>query len=96
VCNQFSGQLIPDSLCSFGWQQIVGVIILASVGFLYIENLNFLSLQCIVKSKRLICSCSSFSMVNFVDGCKSLNLLVFVQCLLFLVLYYVASICEIC
>jgi hypothetical protein len=39
------------------------------VGFIYIENFKFLSL----KSKKLTNSCSSFSTVNFTDGCSSLN-----------------------
>jgi hypothetical protein len=37
------------------------------------ENSNFLSLQCIVRSKKLISSCSSFFIVNFMNGCKLLN-----------------------
>jgi hypothetical protein len=39
-----------------------------------------ISAFCLVKSKKLISACSSFSIVNFVDGCKLLNSLS-VQCL---------------
>jgi hypothetical protein len=59
VCNRFSRQLTPDSLCSYGWQDLLGTMISVSVGFLYVENSNFLSLQCILRSKKLIPSCSS-------------------------------------
>jgi hypothetical protein len=44
------------------------------VGFLYIENSNFFSSRCILRSRKLIDSCSSFSIVNFVVACSLLNL----------------------
>jgi hypothetical protein len=37
---------MPDTLCSYGWQELSGVMKLVCVGFLYIENLTFLSLRC--------------------------------------------------
>jgi hypothetical protein len=39
------------------------------VGFLYVENFSFVSLQCIVGSRNWIKLCSSFSVVKFMDGC---------------------------
>lgn len=45
------------------------------MGSLYSENCNLLSLQCIVRSKKLLDSCTSFSVVNFMDGCSLLNFL---------------------
>jgi hypothetical protein len=48
---------------------------LLRVGVLYIENCDPLSLYCIVRSKKLMESCTSFSVVNFMDGCSLLNLL---------------------
>jgi hypothetical protein len=38
VCNGFSRQLMPDSLCSYGWQELLGVI-LVCVRFLKLKLL---------------------------------------------------------
>jgi hypothetical protein len=38
VCNRFSRQLIPDSLCSYGWHELLGIILSVCVDFLHIEN----------------------------------------------------------
>jgi hypothetical protein len=38
------------------------------ISYIYITNFKFLVLQSIVRSKKLIASCSSFSVVNFIDG----------------------------
>jgi hypothetical protein len=67
-----------------------------SVGLLYIENTNFLSLRCIVRSKMLISSYSSFSIVNFTDDCTLMTSLS-VCSMLVLVGYYerVVAISEI-
>jgi hypothetical protein len=51
-CHWFSRYLIPDSLCSYGSHELLGIIILVCVGFLYIANSNLLSLQCIVMSQN--------------------------------------------
>jgi hypothetical protein len=44
VCNGFSRKLIPDNLCSYEWQELVGIIISVCMGFLYIEK--FIFCQC--------------------------------------------------
>jgi hypothetical protein len=66
---------MAGSLCSYGWYELFGVIMSLSAGFLYIENCNLLSLWCIVISMKLMDSCDSFSIVNFIDRCNLLNLL---------------------
>jgi hypothetical protein len=43
------------------------------MGFLYISNSNSFSLRCIVKSRKLMELCDSFSIVNFMVGCCSLK-----------------------
>jgi hypothetical protein len=48
VCNLFSRYLIPDNLCSYGWHELLGIMISVCVGFLYIENSKLFSLRCIV------------------------------------------------
>jgi hypothetical protein len=75
MCNQFNRYLMPDSLHSYGRHELSGTIMSLCVDFLYIENCDPLSLQCIVRSKKLMDSCTSFSIVNFMDGCSLLNLL---------------------
>jgi hypothetical protein len=87
VCNRLSRYLIPDSLCSYGWQELLGIIILVCVGFLYIENFTFLSVQSTVRSKKFMDSCSSVSRANFIHGCCLLNSLC-VLCLFCLVVYH--------
>jgi hypothetical protein len=47
------------------WMARIRVMISACVGFLYIENFNFLSFSYIVSSK-MIALCSSVSIVNFI------------------------------
>jgi hypothetical protein len=42
-------------------------------GFLYVQNFNFLSLRCIMRYKKFLSSCSSFSVENFMDDCKLTN-----------------------
>jgi hypothetical protein len=56
------------------------------VRFLYIEIFKFLSLQCIVRSKKIMDSCS-FSIVTFIDGCSLLKSLS--VCSMFVVFWYV-------
>jgi hypothetical protein len=51
VCNRFSRQLIPYSLCSYGRQELLFTLISVCVDFLYNKNFKFLSLQCIVRFK---------------------------------------------
>jgi hypothetical protein len=51
VFNLFNRYFIPDSSCSFGWHKLFGIVISVWVGFLYIQNSNCLSLQCIVMSR---------------------------------------------
>jgi hypothetical protein len=64
---------MPDILCSHGWQESWGIMMSVWVGFLYISNSNSFSLRCIVRSRELMQLCDSFSIVNFMVGCCSLN-----------------------
>jgi hypothetical protein len=41
MCNRFSRSLMPGSLCSYGWHEVIGIIISVCVGFLYTENFIF-------------------------------------------------------
>jgi hypothetical protein len=45
MLKRFTRYLIPDSLCSYGWHELLSIIISVWVGCLYIENSNLLSLQ---------------------------------------------------
>jgi hypothetical protein len=60
-------------MSSYGCYESLGIVISVCVGFLYIENSNSSSLQCIVRSRKLVEPCSSFSIVNFIVGCSLLN-----------------------
>jgi hypothetical protein len=66
------------------------------VGFLYIEDLKFMSLRCIVRSKKLTDSCSSFSIVNFIDGCSLLNLLSVCSVCFVLFIYCIINLSKVC
>jgi hypothetical protein len=33
VCNRFNGYLLLDSLCPYGWHELLGIIISVCVGF---------------------------------------------------------------
>jgi hypothetical protein len=59
-----------DILCSFGWQELLGIIMSVCVGFLYIVNFRFSSSRYIVRSRKLIEPCISFSIVNFMEDCN--------------------------
>jgi hypothetical protein len=60
VCKLFSRYLIPDSLCSYGWHKLLGIISVC-VGSLYIENsikkehtkINYLDIAIHHKEKSL-------------------------------------------
>jgi hypothetical protein len=59
---------MSDSLCSYGWQELLGIMISVCMGFLYMEKSHFLSLQWYMKSGKLIYLRDSFSIVHFLDG----------------------------
>jgi hypothetical protein len=52
-------------LGSYGWHESFGIIVSVCIGFLCIADSNFV-LQCIVRSRKLMELCCSFSMVNFI------------------------------
>jgi hypothetical protein len=83
-------------LCSSGWQELLSIMISVCDSFPYIEDFKFLSLRCIVRSKKLIDSCSSFSIVNFIDGCSLLNLLSVCSVCFGLVIYYIINLSKVC
>jgi hypothetical protein len=64
-------------LSSYGWQELLYIMIIGFCGFPHIRSFKFLflSLRCTVRSKNLIVSHNSFSIVNCIDGCSFLNLL---------------------
>jgi hypothetical protein len=64
---------MPDSLCSYGWHELFGIIMSVWIGFQYISNSKFVSLRCISRTRKLIDSCSSFSIVNLMVGCNLLK-----------------------
>jgi hypothetical protein len=50
VFNLFGRYLISDSLCSYGWYKLLGIMMPVCIRFLYIENSKLFSLQCILMS----------------------------------------------
>jgi hypothetical protein len=54
VFTLFIRQLILDILCSYGWQESFSIVISICVDFVYVTNSNFVLLQCIVRSRKLI------------------------------------------
>jgi hypothetical protein len=60
------------------------------VGFRYIKNCKFLSLRCVVRSRKLMDSCCSFYIVKFMVDCSLLNSLS-VWCMFVLFWSYIIS-----
>jgi hypothetical protein len=56
-----------DILCSCGWHESFGIMMSVCVGFLYIAYSSFCSCR-IVRSRKFMDLCVSFSIVNFIAG----------------------------
>jgi multisubunit Na+/H+ antiporter MnhE subunit len=74
VCTLFMRQLILDFYVHMGGRSYLEIWYLFCVCFLYIANSSFVFLWCIVRSRKLMELCCSFSMVNFILVCHLLNL----------------------
>jgi hypothetical protein len=72
VCNRLSKQLMPDRLCSYGWHELLGIIMSVWVGFRNIENCKFLWFRCIPRFRKLMNSCCSSSMAKSLVSCSLL------------------------
>ena len=55
-------------LCSYGWQESLGIMVSVMVGFRYVLKEKFSTLLCIMISKQLILLSNSFSMENVITG----------------------------